>query len=483
MRKKFLHDISTNFLQVIINQACGIVMFYILSVFLNKNDFGELNWSLAVLLTAFNILSFGIDQVSIKKFVSGKDTSQVLSIYIIHIMLAGILFYSFLLSGRYLFKGFLNQHQLLLFLGIGKLAIFFSTPFKQLANGLERFKPLLLMSVCSNVIRSIALLLLALLHTLNLSYIIIIFISGDVAELLLSVLVTKFIIKTPIALKLDKRKYIETIKESIPLMGVAVFTSVIARFDWIFLGLLTTDVILANYSFAYKVFEISTLPMLAIAPILIPKFTRLFNNSVKDVSLNKLYILLRLEIIVASLIGLILNIVWVPAIDLITKGKYGAVNQVTFLILSCCTPLLYFNNFLWTIHFARGSFKLIFKIIAITFLINVIGDVILILLFKAEGAAIAFFIAMLIQFILYFRKINVAGIRKSWKLLIIIPLFAVAADIISQIFFTNYWLILFAAVLLFMLALFISKQLYKNDWQLFRQTALTDGNHFASLPD
>jgi O-antigen/teichoic acid export membrane protein len=63
MRRKFLHDISANSFQVIINQVCGLAIFYVLSVYFSKNDFGEINWSLAVLLTVFSILSFGIDQI------------------------------------------------------------------------------------------------------------------------------------------------------------------------------------------------------------------------------------------------------------------------------------------------------------------------------------------------------------------------------------------------------------------------------------
>ena len=72
--------------------------------------------------------------------------------YIMHVLLAGGLFYSFLLFSYFIFPGF-QHHNLLLFLGFGKLMIFFSTPFKQLANGLEKFRALFYMSVCSNIIQ------------------------------------------------------------------------------------------------------------------------------------------------------------------------------------------------------------------------------------------------------------------------------------------------------------------------------------------
>jgi len=44
VKKKFIDDISANSLQVIINQCCGLGIFYVLSTYLDKNDFGEINW-------------------------------------------------------------------------------------------------------------------------------------------------------------------------------------------------------------------------------------------------------------------------------------------------------------------------------------------------------------------------------------------------------------------------------------------------------
>src|ERR1017187_4625623 len=97
MRRKFIHDISANSLQLLINQVCGFIIFYVLSVYFSKNDFGEINWSLAVLLTSFSILSFGIDQVAVKKIAAGQSPQFILSIYITHVLLSGGLFYAILL--------------------------------------------------------------------------------------------------------------------------------------------------------------------------------------------------------------------------------------------------------------------------------------------------------------------------------------------------------------------------------------------------
>src|SRR5690348_15564650 len=106
MNKKFIHDISANTLQVIIVQCCGLVIFYLLSTGLEKNEFGEINWALAVLLTAFGILSFGIDQIAVKRFASGSNAKQLLAVYCMHVLAAGTVFYILLWISDTLFSSF-----------------------------------------------------------------------------------------------------------------------------------------------------------------------------------------------------------------------------------------------------------------------------------------------------------------------------------------------------------------------------------------
>lgn len=465
MAKKLVHDISANTLQVVVNQLCGLGIFYVLSTHLDKNNFGEINWSLAVLLTVFGILACGVDQVFVKRIASGHNEKNTLSVYISHVLLSGFCVYALLLISEFVFPSFFQKHNLLLLLGIGKLMIFFSTPFKQLATGLEKFRPLLFMSICSNVVRSIALLLFAISGTFNLTVVVTIFIAGDVAELLLCFYITQRIIKTPVLLRWDKNGYTGLLKESLPQLGVAIFTSIITRFDWIFLGLFTTNIILAEYSFAYKIFEMATLPMLVIAPILIPRFTKLFHSSSSPAvdTANNLFALLRMEMVIASFTALVLNILWVPVIDWLTHEKYGSVNSNTILILSASMPFLYLNNFLWTINFAKGKLKMIFYVFAITFAINVIADVILIPLYKAEGAAIGYLLAIIGQSIAYLFQTNLEGIRRNALSVLICPICAIASVYVGSIFFQNPLMQLPFDVLCFLLLLILTRQLKLSD--------------------
>src|SRR5450432_3355213 len=213
------------------------------------------------------------------------------------------------------------------------------------------------MTVCSNIVRSISLILFSFFSKPDITSVIIIFIAGDTAELLLSLFITKKILKIPLTVKPGKINYLNLLKESLPQAGVVIFTSAIGRFDWILLGIISTEVILAEYSFAFKIFEVSTLPLLVVAPILIPRLTRMFHNASHTPSpkeMHDLTILLRFEMIISSFVAMMLNILWIPVIDFITHGKYGTVNKYTILILSIAMPFIYINNLLWTITFTKG---------------------------------------------------------------------------------------------------------------------------------
>ncbi|GAB2831613.1 oligosaccharide flippase family protein [Ferruginibacter profundus] len=471
MKRKFLHDISANLLQVVINQLCGLAIFYILSAWLDKNDFGEINWSLAVLLTTFNILSFGIDQVSVKKIASGKDIRLTISAYVMHVVVSGLIMYILLLSCNFFFSQFFQTHQFLLLIAIGKLMIFFSTPFKQLATGLEKFRALLYMAICSNILRSLSLVVLAFTHQLTIEVIIAIFIAGDVAELLLCLLLTKYYLKIPLSLQWSTPIYKALLKESLPQLGVAIFTSAMARLDWIFLGLMASNIILANYSFAYKVFEVSTLPLLIIAPLLIPRFTKIFNPAVAitDKKMSELFVLLRYEIIIACGAGLALNILWVPVIDLITHNKYGAVNKQTILILSLCLPFLYFINFFWTISFAQGHLKRIFYIFLICFVVNLTGTIALIPFFSAEGAAIAYLVSIIVQSGLFYKQSGFKQYHATIGGTVMPLLCAITAGVLGNLLFSNVWLIFFASFLVYFLSLVLTRQIRRTHWYLFKQ--------------
>jgi O-antigen/teichoic acid export membrane protein len=467
MKKRLIQNLSANTLQLVINQLFGVLMFYVLSVNLNKDSFGLINLALTVVFTAFNILSFGIDQTVVKKVANGDDARSVLSIYIFHVVFTGILFYGALLLGKMFFAGDALLYQLILFVGAGKLMIFFSSPLKQVSGGMEKFKLQAYMLVVSNIVRGSALVVLALTHLLSINNIMWVFVAGDTLELLFSIYLFKKNINISIAPRWNKTEYGLLVKQSLPQVGVVLITSALARFDWLFIGFMVSAVKLAEYSFAYKVFEISTLPLLAIAPLLIPRFTQLFKN--ESYNVDNLKLLIRAEMVIATFTGLLLNMCWNPLIDHITGGKYGAVNSHTIFILSLCLPFIYVMNFFWTIYFVQNRLKMILQVFLATFGVNVIGDLLLIPFFKNEGAAIAFLASCVIQAILFSSKNKITALNGSLLTLLKCTVCALISGILAKFLFQNFWLALSASVVSYVLILILTQQIKIADYKGLRK--------------
>ncbi|MFN8250312.1 MAG: oligosaccharide flippase family protein [Ferruginibacter sp.] len=471
MKKKLLSDISASSLQVMINQLCGLLIFYILSTRLSKEIFGELNWTLAVLLTAFSILSFGIDQVMVKKIAASEDNHATLGAFSMHVIITGLLLYLLLFAGWWLVPSFFDTHNFLLLLAFGKVLLFFSSPFKQLANGLEQFRPLLFMSTVSNIVRAVSLLVLLFIGEISTMPVLLIFVAGDIAEFIVCIWITKHHLKMPIFQQWNTASYKSLLKESLPQTGVVLFTAALSRFDWIFLGLFSSTVILANYSFAYKVFEVSLVPLLVIAPVLIPRFTKI-SRQPGDFKEKKpvLQVLLRYEIIIACLVALVLQVIWVPAVDFITDGKYGAVNKQTILLLASAMPFLYFNNFLWSICFTKGDLKAVFRIFLACFIVNIAGILISVPFYNAEGAAASYLASIILQSVL-FERYHRRAYRLSYHTghCLLIVTCAFIAGFTSHVFLTGMLPQLAAAMAVFIALLFLSGSISKKDGHLLKQ--------------
>jgi len=466
MRNKLIKNLSANTLQLIINQLAGLVIFYIISKNLDKDSFGQINLALALMLAIFNILSFGIDQIAVRKLASGDEPQNILPIYLCHVLVTGFTFYLLLFLGQFLFTS-LNAYDVILLIGVGKLMIYFSTPFKQSAIGLERFKLLASISVVSNLVRAIGLIVLAFLHQITLTNVIIVFVGGDVLELIVGACIFTLEAPIPVSIRWDKRKYVELIKESLPQFGVTIISSALARFDWIFIGLVLSAVKLAEYSFAYKVFELSTMPLLAIAPLLIPWFTRLFKDG-NQPDMERLKFLTRMEMVVAAFTIVLINVCWAPVIDHITDGKYGLVNVHTIFILTLCIPLQYLTNFLWTTNFAKGRLRMIFHAFVITLTVNVIGDLILIPIFKNEGAAFAYLAGYIAQTAFYIYKSDIPGLNKALYPCIICTTCACVGFLEAGFLFRNIWIEIVGSVLIYAGLLLLTRQLRWRDGEKIR---------------
>lgn len=475
MREKLFKDIFASTAQIFTNQAASLVIFLITSTYLVKNVYGELNWFIAVFTVLTSLLSFGMEPVIVKKIAAGEDIHEPAGLFILHTLLTGIVFAIALFLLFIITPSSFRVNSSFVLLGISFLLTYLASPFKQLANGKQWFRHLAVMSTTSNIVRAVCLLLLIATNSFSLPTLLLVFALSSFIELLVSAwMMMKKTGTSLFKLSWKADKYFSLIKESLPQLGVTVFSTSLARFDWIFLGIMTTKVITAEYSFAYKVYELCTMPLYIIGPLLLPRFAKLFAKKEQSNFQEKkeyLFALVRLEIVMASFIALVLNLAWVPVVDGITANKYGAVNVNAIFILSWSMPFLYVTNFLWTINFAQGHLKLILGIIAITFFINIVGNIILIPVWQGAGAATAFLVAIVVQTIIYMRRTEFPGLSKIWLPLIICVASAISSYELATTVFSDYWLTIPFAIVLFTGLLLISRQIIIKDWRLLK-TAL-----------
>ncbi|HET7899027.1 MAG TPA: oligosaccharide flippase family protein, partial [Flavisolibacter sp.] len=351
-------------------------------------------WTLAFFLFAFSLASFGYDQLVIRKAAEGKPLQDLLSLHLFHVLFTGGAVYVALIAAALLAPSFFSAHPLLLLLGFGKLLLYVSVPFKAITTGSERFRLLLWMSVVAAVLKGLCLSVLSFAHHLTLPAVVLVFLLADALELVCSLFFFSRFFGWHLRLAVKLNDYRSFFKAALPQVGTVLFAAALARADWLLIGLFLSPANLAEYSFAYKAFEISSLPLLVIAPLLVPWFTRLQKAGIPFHQHPPVQLLLRAEIMIACFTALCLNLLWNPFIDNITGGRYGAVNSETIFILSLTLPVLYLNNFFWSLHFAKGNLRIILYNFALCFLLNVAGNIFLLPLYGNVGAAIAYLLSV-----------------------------------------------------------------------------------------
>jgi O-antigen/teichoic acid export membrane protein len=472
MPAKLLKDVSASTIQVLINQVLGVGIFLLLSRYLPKDSYGELNFSLAIFTFANTFLSLRLEQIVVKRSAREQDSSKIMTLYLAHVIITGSGFYLILLQFHLFYPSLFSTHHLLLIVGISQLLSFISSPFKQIANGKERFDYLAIMSTIGNLVRVVLLAIVLVVFQITIQWVLLIFIASSIIELIVCLYIVRYRMHIPLSKKVSVNDYFILLKESLPQIAAALLMAGISRMDWILLGFLSTSVVIAEYSFAYRVYELSPFPLLIIAPLLLTRFSKYFAGN-KDRSFTgikkELSVLIRTEMIAATLIPLILNIIWTPAIDLLTGGKYGSVNQTTFLILSFCIPFQYITNVIWSAHFTKDRMKTILKITAVTFCMVLAGDLLFIPMYGSRGAALVFLAAMIAEYVNYMCSSELSKIKETWLSLVICLLAAVVSGFTATNFIENTGGRLVAAVSLFLLLVLATRQWQLSDIQFVRQ--------------
>jgi O-antigen/teichoic acid export membrane protein len=459
VKKQLFKDLSANTIQTGFTQVVGLIIFYILSKYISKQEFGEFQWTLAVGSTLIAIGSLGLDLVLVKRIAAGQNPRMIASIHFFHTVLVGLILIGVLLFIQLCFPSILDYHPLFSLIIFQLIFTNIANSFKFSLTGLEAFKALALISVYLNLAKLATVIILLLTAFFTIKNIVFGFILSSLIELTVSYTYISLNFKERISPVFNKSLYKEFIYESLPQLGVVFFDSALARIDWILLGIISTVTITGEYSFAYKFFELSKLPLLILAPVLLTRFSKLYNNDA-PIELSKQQSILRffnLEMFIAFLIPIFMVCVWTDLIDWVTDNKYGAVNEVTYAILALCVPLHFAINFFWTIGFVQGQLKTIMYITIGVAILNLIANVFLIPIYGSIGAAISFLIGTIAQFLWYFFKIKQDRMKVHLKPSFYFLGFALASIFISKFIFTNNYISAISACIIYISFALLSK--------------------------
>jgi len=408
-----------------------------------------------------------MEQVMVRRIAVSKSSDWAAAAYLFHAVITSLVAFSFLLFINIALKDKDGSYHYLIWFFSVQAIVYISVPFRQFLNAKERFGPFGAIALISNICKLLITILLIRGNKLSIISVALVLVGCAVFEL--TALLIYITAKTNFRWYFKFIAYKKLFQESLPQYIAVIFDSSLSRMDWILLGIISTKVVTADYSFAYRAYEIARLPILIIAPIILPKFARRLatGNNLSDTTKNHINQLFALEMFFAVFMTLCLNIVWARWIGGITHGKYGSSNAVEFFILSLCIPLQFFINLLWTLSFAGRKYRAVSKVTVITAITNIVLNLILIPIYGGIGAAIAFLISSSIQVIGYYRLIKdimLLSYRSFVGFVIIATTAYIAAIYLSDIIIVR----LVIAVVLYSIISVVLQQIGNKHLQLLK---------------
>lgn len=462
--KAFIRFFSSG-LQALALQVLGSIFFYVISVYLSKDSFGAISWmnALSIFITA--ILGFGLEQVVIRRIAASQRSDWAAAAFLFHSLAAFIATLIVLWLLSLVLRG--DIYQLLPWFFIAHGLLFLVIPLKQFLNAKEKFTPYGIIAIISNSLRVGGAFYLVAVHRLQVHSIIMVMICTAGGEFM--ALLVYVITKTGFSFKFRFQAYKKLLKEATAQYVSVIFDMSLSRMDWLLLGFMASRSVLADYSFAYRAYELSRLPMLIIAPVILPRLSRLMASKPSSKLQEQVNSFNTAELLLAMLLPLVFNILWTPVVGMITGGKYGAANATEFLILSLCIPLQFFINLLWSISFSVKKYKAVSSVTVTCAITNIALNLILIPLFNGIGSAVAFLITNILQAVLYYRLVNKYVMHISLRPFIILLPAALTGWFITSSMNIHFLLRLLLGIAFYLVVAVISKQLSRHTIQNSKQ--------------
>ncbi len=412
-------------------------------------------------------LSLGLEQVVLRRVSASKSSEWAAAAYLLHTIVCSVVTIVVLYILSLTISNW-DDANILIWFFVAQALTFMGSPLKQFLNAKERFAPYGVIALVSNVLKLVLAWYFLTRHHLDTQSVIWILIGCSAFEFI--ALLVYVLSRTSFSLQVRFSAYVKLVKEARGQFIAVIFDSGLSRMDWILLGILSTNAVTGDYSFAYRAFELAKLPIIIIAPVIMPRFSRLLATEGKldDEKGGQLNNILSLEILFAVSIPLLLNIVWSPWIGAIFDGKYGASNAREFGILSICIPLHFFINLLWTISFSAKKYRQVSIITIASSACNLVLNLVLIHFFGGLGAAIAFMATTMIQATLYFLLVDRKLVRISIQPLPVLLLCGLIAYVGAIYLFDNILLQLLTALVAYISLSIISGQLKKKHWSTLK---------------
>lgn len=468
LRQKFFSVVSASTVQALLSQSAGVLVFIMVSRWLDKPALGQLSWMLALLMIIFSVMGAGLEHIAVQKIATGANPAQLLPPYLMHVVMAMLLFLVVCTVVVCITGMDAPGMQLFVLLAAAQCLLFLANPFRPVANGMQRFRVFFIMSSVANLLRPVLVAWLAVSGKISVINIGIVYLLSAFAELLACIFLYRFRLKHFFRLSFSITSYLQLLKEGWPQFGTTILNTAIGRMDWLLMGWLAGTVAVAEYSFVYRVFELAALPLLVIAPMLFPQVAKLFSGGNSDAdTLAGVHALVRIEMALAVFTALMLCICWEPVMDMLTVQKYGSEVKPVILVLCFGLPLVYINNVFWSILFARKKLTRIFRVFAAGFVVNICANFLLMPLYGPRGAALAMVLTLLLQSILYVLQCGDAA-KSIYCLLPIGATGIVVYQLCSRLPLSGGWQPVTAAIAYWLL-LVVLRQVRRSDWPMARK--------------
>lgn len=467
MKNNLLKKIFSSGLQAIGVQVLGLLFFYIVSKAMSKNDFGIINWATAASVIITTLLSFGMEQVVFRRIAASQRSDWAAAAYMLHALVGSVIGFIVL----FILAAFVKKAEIgyLPYFFLSQAFIYMATPLKQLLNAKQRFTPYGIVALISNGLKVVMAWWYISSGSIGIAQVYItLIICGAVEFFSLFYYVKKH---AGFTINFRTSAYTKLLKESLPQYISVIFDSSLSRLDWFLIGIIGTNTMTADYGVAYKAFEMQRLPVTIIAPVILAKFAKLMggNATLDEGKKSVISSIFRLDFFLAGLIPLISVMLWVPALEFIYDGKYGADNLTEFTILSANIPLLFAVNLLWTISFTGKSYRKIANITIGSAALNLVLNLVLIPFYGGVGAASAFLLTTIIQLAGYLRLIKKEFFALPVQAVVLCLLVGVAAYFLAKTITDTWWLQLMIAPAIYIAGSVLLRQVSMNDVKTLKQ--------------